>query len=87
MLSLFRPKHVMIFGIIAMLCGLGVYALWTHTRMPGVIRHWELMKFIRRDMGRYWVSGIYFVAGLLVFLRGYFGMRLEERSRNPVNRM
>lgn len=87
MLTRIRPKHIMLLGIAAMLCGIVLYAVWNHSRMPSAIRHWDLMKWIRRDLGRYWVSGFYFFAGLIVFLKGYMGVRMEERSRNPVNRM
>jgi hypothetical protein len=77
----------MMIGILAMLCGIGIYALWNHTEMPRGFRRSDLGHWIRKDLGRYGVSGFYFVAGLLVFLRGYFGMRMEERSKNPVSRM
>jgi hypothetical protein len=77
----------MMFGVLAMLCGIGIYVAWNHSRMPNAIRSWELMKWIRRDLGRYWVAGFYFFAGLIIFLKGYMGMRMEERSRNLVNRM
>lgn len=87
MLTRIRPKHIMMLGILAMVCGIGIYALWNHTSMPRGFKHTDLGRWIRRDLGRYWVSGFYFFAGLIVFLKGYMGVRMEERSRNPVNRM
>ncbi len=81
MLTRIRPKHVMIFGIVAMLCGIGIYALWNHTELPRGFRRSDLGKWIRKDLGRYWICGIYFFGGLVAFLRGYMGMRVEERTR------
>lgn len=82
MLSSLRPKHIMIFGVISMLCGLGVFALWK----VDALSHWDILgtgiiRWCRKTLGRYGISAFYFLGGMFVFLRGYFAMRSEERSR------
>ncbi len=71
----------MIFGIAAMLIGLGFFALWEVVDMPYSIRKISIIKWARRSLGRYGISSIYFFGGLVVFLKGYAAMRSEERSR------
>ena len=82
MLSILRPKHIMILGIVAMLFGLGFFALWNHFHAPRLLRNLDLIKWATRMLGRYGLTAIYFFGGLIVFLRGYAAMRAEERSRN-----
>lgn len=71
----------MIFGVISMLCGLGVFALWK----VDALSHWDILgtdivRWCRKTLGRYGISGIYFFGGMLVFLRGYLGIRMEEKN-------
>ena len=81
-----KPKQMMIFGVICMLVGLGVFALW---KVDG-LSHWDIagtkiVHWFRRSLGRYGCSGLYFLGGLIVFLKGYAAMRSDERSRNVQN--
>lgn len=82
LLQVIRPKHLMIFGVVSMLCGLCVLALWNVRSFS----RWEIegthiIGWCRKTLGRYGCSGFYFAGGLLLFLRGYFGMRVEERQK------
>jgi hypothetical protein len=82
MLSRIKPKHLMIFGILAMLIGLMFFALWNVVDMPHVWRSVKIVRWATRNLGRYGISSLYFFGGVVVFLKGYTAMRSEERSRN-----
>lgn len=82
MLSALRPKYIMIFGVICMIIGLGFFGLWNHVHAPRLIRHWNIVEWATRTLGRYGISALYFFGGMVVFLKGYAALRSEERSRN-----
>lgn len=71
----------MMFGLLAMLIGLGFYALWEVVDLPYTFRKIGIIKWASRSLGRYGISSIYFFGGVMVFLKGYAAMRSEERSR------
>jgi hypothetical protein len=80
--DILRPKLAMILGVLCMLAGLIVYALW-NVRGLG---DWDIagtgiVEWCREKLGRYGITAFYFFGGLIIFLRGYVGLRMEEKQR------
>lgn len=71
----------MLFGLLCVVIGLLFFALWNVVDIPYSFRSFPIIRWMRRALGRYGISSIYFFGGILAFLKGYAAMRSEERSQ------
>lgn len=82
MLYSLKPKHLMIFGVICMVAGLCVFALWNvHGLGDWDIAGTHIVRWCRKTLGRYGITAFYVFGGMVIFLRAYIAMRSDERSR------
>lgn len=74
---------MMILGVVCILAGLGVFALWN----VDALGNWDIMgtrivHWCRKTLGRYGITAFYVIGGIILFLRGYLARRAAETTKN-----